>query len=546
MKISILVEMLLVFIIACCAGQNVLSLEFHYPPKIVSDENVCFVDWTSSKAVCESTTHPAYKRRLFRYDGKKVGYVRHVQLTAGKTHKMITRALKPPVFEIPDFLTKEECEHLTKKAEETGLILSEVSLPDEQNTTDKFASDCYDDDYRCMKWAKSGECKKNPGYMLEKCRQSCDVCKDERSYDFDNWDLDKDGVLTGYELIKASELFYYMYLDEFDVHEMFTVLNITQFGSGGSCDDNDASCSQLAKEEACDMYPTWMLLTCRKSCGNCGCEDLATNCSSLAKEEKCLHEDHVIWMLRNCRRSCKVCLGAINSDIYDRMDTSDIFKYMKTMERKHPRHRSRYSHTAWLHSTIPDPIQNRMIDRVEKLTQLPREIVEGAESLQVVKYDKYGHYHAHYDSSSSGDVNMICCHQTRNNTQPCRLCRIVTILYYLNDVEEGGETAFIVADNSTLNESMLISKRGKEGDPYNLSNYCQEANLVIAPKRGTAIMWYNHLLDSDSGWLGERDPYSLHGGCDVRRGKKWIANHWIPAPYKTHQHLPSIYRRGKR
>ena len=31
---------------------------------------------------------------------------------------------------------------------------------------------------------------------------------------------------------------------------------------------------------------------------------------------------------------------------------------------------------------------------------------------------------------------------------------MVTILYYLNDVEEGGETAFIVADNLTLNESV--------------------------------------------------------------------------------------------
>lgn len=219
---------------------------------------------------------------------------------------------------------------------------------------------------------------------------------------------------------------------------------------------------------------------------------------------------------------------------------------MKTLARMHPRHRSRYSYTAYLHSTIPDPVQNRMIDKIEKLTKLPRVIVEGSESLQVVKYDKYGHYHAHYDSSSSGDVNLICCHQTRNKTKPCRLCRMATILYYLNDVEEGGETAFIVADNSTLNESMLISKRGKEGDPFNLSNYCQEANLVIAPKRGTAIMWYNHFLDSNGEWLGERDPYTLHGGCDVRRGNKWIANHWITVPYKSNQHLPSIYRRRKR
>lgn len=81
--------------------------------------------------------------------------------------------------------------------------------------------------------------------------------------------------------------------------------------TGHVCDDHEASCLQLAKEGACDAYPTWMLLTCRKSCGNCGCEDLAANCSLLAKEEKCLHDDHVNWMLRNCQRSCKVCLGKI-------------------------------------------------------------------------------------------------------------------------------------------------------------------------------------------------------------------------------------------
>lgn len=37
--------------------------------------------------------------------------------------------------------------------------------------------DCYDDEYRCLKWAKSGECNNNPDYMLKKCRLSCDVCQ---------------------------------------------------------------------------------------------------------------------------------------------------------------------------------------------------------------------------------------------------------------------------------------------------------------------------------------------------------------------------------
>ena len=44
-------------------------------------------------------------------------------------------------LEIPDFLTKEECEHIIRKATETGLALSEVKLPDEEITTDKFASE---------------------------------------------------------------------------------------------------------------------------------------------------------------------------------------------------------------------------------------------------------------------------------------------------------------------------------------------------------------------------------------------------------------------
>ena len=34
--------------------------------------------------------------------------------------------------------------------------------------------------------------------------------------------------------------------------------------------------------------------------------------------------------------------------------------------------------------------------------------------------------------------------------------RFVTILYYLNDVEEGGETAFLIADNTTTTADVSI------------------------------------------------------------------------------------------
>lgn len=61
-------------------------------------------------------------------------------------------------------------------------------------------------------------------------------------------------------------------------------------------------------------------------------------------------------------------IGAINSDTYEKMNTNEIFKYMKTLARIHPKHRSRYSHTAYIHSTSPDPVQNRMIDRCVAIT----------------------------------------------------------------------------------------------------------------------------------------------------------------------------------
>ena len=39
-----------------------------------------------------------------------------------------------------------------------------------------FSAACVDQNQRCDYWAKHGECKKNPRYMLFKCPVSCKVC----------------------------------------------------------------------------------------------------------------------------------------------------------------------------------------------------------------------------------------------------------------------------------------------------------------------------------------------------------------------------------
>lgn len=78
-------------------------------------------------------------------------------------------------------------------------------------------------------------------------------------------------------------------------------------------------------------------------------------------------------------------------------------------------------------------------------------------------------------------------------------------------------------------------------DEFNLSTNCHSASLVCPAKKGTAIMWYNNFIDLDSGLLGNLDLHSLHGGCDVTKGQKWIANSWLTAPTKDSRNIKSIY-----
>lgn len=81
----------------------------------------------------------------------------------------------------------------------------------------------------------------------------------------------------------------------------------------------------------------------------------------------------------------------------------------------------------------------------------------------------------------------------------------------------------------------------KDGDRFNLKEYCQTANIVVPAKKGKAIMWYNYELDGKTGWMSHRDDRSLHGGCVVEKGIKFIANNWLPAPENDSAHLISEY-----
>jgi len=71
--------------------------------------------------------------------------------------------------------------------------------------------------------------------------------------------------------------------------------------------------------------------------------------------------------------------------------------------------------------------------------------------------------------------------------------------------------------------------RGDKHHLCDLSNYCHKAKIAYKPKKGTALLWYNHEMNKETGWIGPLDKMSYHGGCDVIKGTKWAANNWINA-----------------
>ena len=75
--------------------------------------------------------------------------------------------------------------------------------------------------------------------------------------------------------------------------------------------------------------------------------------------------------------------------------------------------------------------------------------------------------------------------------------RVATLILYLNEPEEGGETIF------------------------------PELNLKIRPVKGHAVYFsYFH--------RGQVDPKTLHGGAPVIKGEKWIATRWVrEKPYSA-------------
>ncbi len=121
-----------------------------------------------------------------------------------------------------------------------------------------------------------------------------------------------------------------------------------------------------------------------------------------------------------------------------------------------------------------------VIEKIEKITStvtcLP---VENQEHLNIIRYSEGGHYVPHYDFFIKGSENYD--ESISRGGQ-----RVYSILFYLNNSYDGGETEFPKLDN-----------------------------FKIEPRIGRVLFWSNF---SDN----KPEEKSIHSSLPVKKGVKWI------------------------
>ncbi|RLQ94629.1 2OG-Fe(II) oxygenase [Falsibacillus albus] len=130
-------------------------------------------------------------------------------------------------------------------------------------------------------------------------------------------------------------------------------------------------------------------------------------------------------------------------------------------------------------STFLPEGESDVVARVEKrISQIMNIPVEHGEGLQILNYQIGQEYKAHFDFFTSA-------------SRPVANPRISTLVMYLNDVEQGGET------------------------------YFPSLKLAVSPQKGMAV-YFEYFYDDQA-----LNDLTLHGGAPVVIGDKWAATQWM-------------------
>ncbi|CAD7696771.1 unnamed protein product [Ostreobium quekettii] len=142
----------------------------------------------------------------------------------------------------------------------------------------------------------------------------------------------------------------------------------------------------------------------------------------------------------------------------------------------------------------PDGVLAWVEERIAQVTMFP---VQNGEPFNVLRYVLNQRYESHYDVFDPEGYG------------PQSSMRVATMLVYLSDVEEGGETVLPLEGVDGLERLQGIDYKD-----------CG-IGLAYKPRMGDALLFYS------VGTNGTFERRSLHGGCPVSRGQKWVMTKWI-------------------
>jgi len=427
---------------------------------------------------------------------------------------------------------------------------------DEKHTIDSFFSSleyddsCFDHSEECEEVAKRGLCMTDPDGMIEMgCYRSCLHCLTPDSRELFSLgaeqllirrESDDEKLEEGEEEATPEQVTEVMAkTEEYFVNEVFAISDYNHVRL--SCRNYDEKCSIWAAQGHCERSRGWMGKNCPAACKDCFMIDWNNRCpidydsnvfgpgdinamfermlaeagqdvSSFSKEnppyggthqfgeltvvtspyddmmsilkdedKEMVHEyTPVPWVVaiegflsdEECNRFIE-----LGGDRYERStEYASTMNLDGTFDSKESSGRT--STNTWCgEGCRDDPIIKKVIERMESLTGIP---YANFEDLQLVRYEIGQRYEEHHDYSSSHEGTQY---------GP----RILTVFFYLNDVEEGGGTQF------------------------------DELDFVTEPKRGMALIWPSTTNEAPD----VMDDWTWHEALPVTKGIKYGANTWI-------------------
>ncbi|KAF2882686.1 hypothetical protein ILUMI_23488 [Ignelater luminosus] len=142
---------------------------------------------------------------------------------------------------------------------------------------------------------------------------------------------------------------------------------------------------------------------------------------------------------------------------------------------------SRLAKVAWISKTTHECVA-KISERISDMTGLT---TRTSEPLQTSNYGVGGYFKSHWDFAHPKFFNISTLARRNNGN------RIATLLFYMNEVSQGGHTVFPLA------------------------------GVIAKPIKGSAVVWYN-LYPS-----GDADNDTRHAACPVLTGTKWVSNKWL-------------------